>query len=110
MNLVFKSFVEDGNDMVLEDHIVDAISFRGGMSGTSGILLNFTNLPTSNISKQFRSKIVKSRSTHEIIWDVSYASIYEASGITAPEIVTRINLDKYINNDLMLLLKMCSDL
>ena len=100
MNLVLKSFVEDGNDVVIEDHIVDAISFRGGMSGTAGIFLNCTNLPTSTICKKIKSKAVKCRGTHKIVWDDKEVFIFEASGITTPEIVASGTMDKHTLNDL----------
>eukprot|EP00957_Ditylum_brightwellii_P186058 14165766-Ditylum_brightwellii.AAC.1 len=35
LNLVLKAYIEDGNDMVLEEHILSAIAFRGGVTGTT---------------------------------------------------------------------------
>ena len=44
VNLIMKSFVEDGNDIVLEEHILRALSFRGGIAGTTGVLVDCDKL------------------------------------------------------------------
>jgi len=68
INLVLKAFVEDGNNVVLEDHILEALSFRGGIAGTAVLLYNCSNLPSKTLEKKFKSAKVTSRATHEIIW------------------------------------------
>ena len=67
INLVLKAFVEDGNDVVLEDHILEALSFRGGIAGTAVLLYNCSNLPSKTLEKKYKSAKVSSRATHEII-------------------------------------------
>ena len=64
-----KSFLEDGNDMILEDHIVDALMFRGGLAGTTAILYNIGAIPSKCLERKFKSSSVGSRATHEIRWD-----------------------------------------
>ena len=54
INLILKAFVEDGNDIVLEDHIFDALCFRGGISGTNVVLFNCSNLPEKALEKNSR--------------------------------------------------------
>ena len=95
MNLVLKAFVEDGNDVILEDHIVEALSFRGGIAGTRALLYNCSNLPSTTLDKKFKSKKVSSRATHEIEWNEDKVHIYKSSGITAPEVVLKAKLDKH---------------
>ena len=65
INLVLKSYVEDGNDVVLEDHILEALSFRGRIAGTAVLLYNCSNLPSKTLEKKFKSVKVTSRATHE---------------------------------------------
>ena len=95
INLVLKAFVEDGNDVVLEDHILEALSFRGGIAGTAVLLYNCSNLPSKTLEKKYKSAKVSSRATHEIIWYEDKVCIYESSEITAPEVVKKAKLDKH---------------
>ena len=46
INLILKSFVEDGNNVDMEKHIFEALAFRGGVAGTTAVLLDFSNLPS----------------------------------------------------------------
>ena len=55
-NLILKSFVEDGNDVTLEEHILDAMKFRNGIAGTMGVLVNFNELNGPSISKKSKLK------------------------------------------------------
>lgn len=54
VNVVLKSFVQDGNDVVLEDDIVNVMSFQGGIAGTTIVLLNCEELPKSSINKKIK--------------------------------------------------------
>mmetsp|Transcript_21013 Transcript_21013/g.29472 ORF Transcript_21013/g.29472 Transcript_21013/m.29472 type:complete len:980 (-) Transcript_21013:30-2969(-) len=98
LNLILKSYVEDGNDVMLEEHILEAMSFRGGIAGTSGVLLNCEKLIGLAISKKFKTSIIGSRATHELCWFEDKIEIYESSGITEPEIVLDKKLAKHERN------------
>ena len=100
LNLILKSFVEDGNDVVLEEHILEEISFRGGVAGTSGVLLNCDNLSGSAIKKKFKTSKIGSRATHEVCWLENKVELYEASGITTPEVVLNKKLAQHKRNEL----------
>lgn len=95
INLVLKAFVEDGNDITLEDHVFEALSFQEGIAGTAVLLYNCSNLPQKILKKKFKSAKVSSRATHEIIWCEDKVCIYESSSITVPEIVIKAKLNKY---------------
>eukprot|EP00559_Dactyliosolen_fragilissimus_P007958 CAMPEP_0184871406 /NCGR_PEP_ID=MMETSP0580-20130426/40701_1 /TAXON_ID=1118495 /ORGANISM="Dactyliosolen fragilissimus" /LENGTH=1005 /DNA_ID=CAMNT_0027374063 /DNA_START=1121 /DNA_END=4139 /DNA_ORIENTATION=- len=98
LNLILKSYVEDGNDVMLEEHILEAMSFRGGIAGTSGVLLNCEKLIGLAISKKFKTSIIGSRATHKLCWFEDKIEIYESSGITEPEIVLDKKLAKHERN------------
>ncbi len=100
LNLILKAFVEDGNDIMLEENILQAMAFRGGIAGTTAVLLDVGNLPGTSISKKFKSSKVGSRATHEVCWYADRIHIYESSGITTPEIIKKAKLDKHTKNHL----------
>lgn len=100
VNTVFKSLVEDGNDILTEDHIIDALAFDGGIAGTTGILLDCANLQGETISKKFKTSKVRSPSTHEIRWYDNKVEVYASSGITAPEIIRDSKLKNHEKKDL----------
>ena len=84
---MLKAFVEDGNDIVLEDDILEALSFRDGIAGTAVLLYNCSNLPSKTLEKKYKSAKVSSRATHEINWYEDKLCINESSEVTAPEVV-----------------------
>ena len=67
LNILFRSFVEDGNDIAVEEDIFSALSFNGGIAGTTTKLINAKNLVSPRISnnKKFACS-AKTRSTHDI--------------------------------------------
>lgn len=105
LNKVFKSFVEDGNNILIEEDILEALAFDDGVAGTTGILLDCSKLTGEAISKKFKSKKVKSHATHEIRWYENKAEIYESSDITQPEIVSSRQLNCHTKNDLDVVLE-----
>lgn len=105
LNKVFRSYVEDGNNILIEEDILDALEFNDGVAGTTGILLDCSKLTGDAISKKFKSKKVQSRATHEIRWHDNKAEIYESSGITEPEIVSSSTLNLHKKNDLDVVLE-----
>merc|ERR1712043_6403 len=80
LNLILKSFVEDGNAAMPDEHILAALSFRGGVAGTTGMLLNCENLSGLTIGKKFKTTRIGSRATHEVCWYEDKAEVYESSG------------------------------
>jgi hypothetical protein len=95
LNLIFKSYVEDGNDIILEEQILDALAFCGGVAGTTGVLINCENLNGSAIKKKFKPTKIGSRATHELRWYDNKIEIYESSGITVPEQIMAEKLKKH---------------
>ena len=54
INLVLKAYIEDGNDVILEDYIIDALSFCGGIADTTVLLYNCSNLSSKILEKSSR--------------------------------------------------------
>jgi len=67
VNVMLKLYVEDGYNIVLEDDIVKALLHRGGISNTTCLLLDASNLAGPVTSKKFTAK-TGARSTHDIIF------------------------------------------
>lgn len=80
---------------MIEDHILDALSFRGGISGASGVLLNCNEIKGSAIDKKYKSSRVVTRATHELGWFDDRVEIFESSGITEAEVVIDKKLLKH---------------
>ena len=49
VNIVLKSFVEDGNNIDLEEDIFNALSFKGGIAGATVILFDCSALPKQSV-------------------------------------------------------------
>lgn len=56
INLILKSYVEVGNDVVLEEYTLAAISFCGGAAVTTGMLLDCDNVGGQALSKMFKKE------------------------------------------------------
>ena len=97
-NIVLKSDVEDGNDIVIEDHILDALSFQGGIAGTSALPYDCSPLPETTLDRKYKFTKVRSRATHEIVWNNDKVLLYEASSISDPEMIKQRMLDRYKPN------------
>ena len=99
INLVLKSFVEDDNDMTLEEHIIQALGFRGGIAGTTGFLLNCSNFTQHIIQGgKFNTSTVKRRETHDIWWKSRHeVHIQASSSLTPVEIIGRSKLNEHHN-------------
>ena len=70
INLILRSYVEDGNGIYLEEHIIHALEIRGGTAGTTGILLDCSMLPkAAALKKKFKLKFVKTREIYDIFWN-----------------------------------------
>eukprot|EP00957_Ditylum_brightwellii_P167129 12722989-Ditylum_brightwellii.AAC.1 len=44
VNVKFRSYLEDNNDITMEEDIFTALGYRGGMTGTTAVLPNASNL------------------------------------------------------------------
>ena len=100
VNIVLKSYVEDGNDIDLEDDIFKALSYQGGLAGTTVVLFDGRQLSGKALKKTFNCNTIGSRETHEIRWISDKAEIIKSSGITDPITVPIGRLEKYQRNHL----------
>lgn len=87
-----KSYVEDGHDIDLEEDIVNAISHRQGIAGTTAVLVDATNLHGTALEKPFKSRNIGSRETHKVIWHENKVDIIKSSGISEPVTVQHTKL------------------
>ena len=93
--------MEDGNEILTEDDIVKAISFNGGIYGTTAVLVDVENLFGKTTWKKNRSKIITvARETHELFWQKYLVEVAKSSTVSFPEIIPLTKLQKYANNDL----------
>ena len=49
--------MEDSNDIIIEDNIVKDINFNGGISGTTAVIVDATNIFGKRSSKKTNLKI-----------------------------------------------------
>ena len=95
VNIKFRSYIEDDHDITTEEDIFIALGYRGGMAGTTVVLLNASTLDGKILDKKFKAK-TGSRSSFEVRWGNDEVNIFEASNISTPECVPRQKLDKHI--------------
>ena len=57
LNKHFQAYVEDDNDILIEDDIVRAISFNGSFYGTTAVILDTENIFGKRSLKKKKSKI-----------------------------------------------------
>ena len=55
--LKFQSYVEDDNDILIEDDILKAVIFNGGIYGTTSVLVDVGNLFGKQALKKNKFKI-----------------------------------------------------
>ena len=69
INIKFQSYTEDNNDIIIEEDTVKAISFNGGISVTTSILVDVGNIFGKRSLKKINFKIrTGARETHEVYW------------------------------------------
>ena len=61
INIMLKSYVEDGHNIDLEEDIVKALSYRGGIAGTTVVLVDASDLTGTTLQKSFHCKGIGSR-------------------------------------------------
>lgn len=89
-----KELVNDGNDVILEDRIVDALSFHEYTTDATMLLYSSLNLPTRVIDNKHGPRILSSHGTHKTTSVESEACVYRSSKITTPEVVLGAKLSK----------------
>ncbi|XP_040564364.1 uncharacterized protein [Lepeophtheirus salmonis] len=95
IDAMLKSYVEDGIDVQVEEDIVKALSYRGGIAGTTVHLIDCTDLKGPILEKSFKTTQVDSHETHEIVWYKESVGIIASSGITTPEVIGYNQLMNY---------------
>jgi hypothetical protein len=102
LNVVMKSYVEDGNDIDVEEDIFKALSYNGGVAGTTAVLLDASNLEGPVLSRTFKVK-TGSRATHEIKFiNNDSVEIITSSGVTKPEVIGHAKLMNYCRKHLLI--------
>ena len=75
-SIKFQAYVGNENDILIEDDIVKAISFNGGISGTTSVLVDAENLFGKRALNKFNFKIrTVARETNEVCWRKDLAEI-----------------------------------
>lgn len=99
IKVILKTFVEDGNDIILEEEFVHILSFPGGVAGTTAVLLDSAHLQQAAVSKKFESARNGFLATHEVCWHQHKIEIYDSSEISYPRTILQSRLDKPFRNE-----------
>lgn len=91
LNVKIKGYVEDGNDVLVPDHIIDALTSADGISGTTVLLVDASELAGPINSKTFKARSGV-RNTHDIFYNEHSVNIVAYSGISEPETVDKARL------------------
>jgi hypothetical protein len=100
----FQAYVEDGNDILIEEDIFNALSFNGGLAGTTVVWLNAAALcSTKTLKKKFKAE-TGSRETHELCFSEKDMRVIKSSGVRNLhyETIGEIKLNKYESNELII--------
>lgn len=105
LNVTMSAFVEDGNDIMTEDGLFEALTYRGGVAGTAVVLVNAGKLPKTCIVGKYTNTALGCRATHDIHWDplTHQVQLYEAANISLPVSVKSSILEKHGKTDVSLL-------
>ena len=80
--------MEDDHDIIIEDDIVKAISFNGGISGTTDVLVDAGNIFGKRALKKNKFKIITgAQETHELCWRIYLVEVTKSSNISVPETI-----------------------
>ena len=80
---------------MMQYHIVEALSFQGGVVGTTVVMLGCSNNPQKWIAKRFKSSAVESHATHNVNWIKTKVGIIASSAISSQDNVLKTQLDKH---------------
>ena len=94
VNIVLKSYILNNvmNTILNEEEIYKALSFQGGILGTTAVLFDGANLKGPVLAKEFKASKTGVRETHEINWESERPCVYTISDITQPEIISNQRL------------------
>ena len=115
VNILLRSYVMDGNNVVTEADIYQGLCHNGGIKGSTTILFDGASLLGPLLEKDGKKQDFKCtrtgvRETHEIVFpdprlgDEHTPKIYTISDITIPEIITKQKLKNYQPNNLLTVL------
>ena len=95
--------MEDDNDILIEDYIVKAIIFNGGISGTTAVLVGAAALFGKRALQKINLKInTEARETHEVCWLEDFVQVTNSLNVSYTEIIHQDKLRNYENNDLFI--------
>lgn len=77
---MLKRYIESGHDILIEEHVVDALSYEGGIAGTTDVLLDGSKFPKTCLHKKFKYGSIGCRATHKFQWASTEAPILAFSG------------------------------
>lgn len=87
-NTTIKSFVDDGNDIMVKNYFIKIFFYQDGVDCTTAALLNCHQclLPAACLTmKKFRLANTSTIATHVIHWEESCVHVESASGMTSLE-------------------------
>ena len=93
--MILKQFIQDLNDIMMEYHILESLSFQVGEVGKPAVMLGCSNPPEKCIAKTFKSSVVESQATHNNKWSETEVGIIASSAISAQYHVLKTKLDKH---------------
>ena len=99
LNKKNQAYVEDDNEILIEDYIVKAISFNGGISSITALIVDAVNLFGKRALKKNKFKVrTGARETHGICQRKYLAEVTKSSNVSVTEIIPLTKLQKYANN------------
>ena len=76
LNKKFQAYVEDDNNILIEDDILKAIRFNGVISGTTAVIVDVENIFGNRSLKKNRFKIITGApETHELCWRKDFVEV-----------------------------------
>ena len=101
INKKIQAYVEDDNDITIEDDIVKYISFNVGISGTTAVIVDAATFFGNISSKKINFTInTGAQETHGVCWREKIVQVTKSSNISDPKIIHQANLRKYENSEL----------
>lgn len=83
--LILKKVFEDGNDIILEVNVMNALSYCIEIAGKTAVSLDSANLPLKAFLKKLNLTGIDAHDTHKVRWCQHKAEIFESAGITYPK-------------------------
>ena len=93
VNTHFRSYVEYGKYIIIEEDIHGGLLYKVGIQVTMFMLLNLTNLECPTLKRRFKANI-GSRSMYNLRWGNVRVNIYEASNTSTTEIIKTSKLGR----------------